>query len=374
MSDQDYYKILNVSKNANQDKIKKNFHKLSLKWHPDKYRGDNPSLASKTFAEINNAYNVLSDPEKRKKYDQFGKDFENINGGFNGMSGGIFDIFNNFPGFGGRGGGGRGRATQHQIQQDIIHQITISFKESYIGTTKNVNYSKKTKCEECNGIGALSKEYIDGCDMCHGQGFIVEQRKVNQFMFQQSQRSCPKCLGEGEIIRNEKKCKKCNGKKITNKEIHLNIPFPPGISNDFKMYVRGHGHHIQGQGGDLIVQVRVGVPPNRWSKKNDDLHYSLNINLSESLCGFKKVIDHIDERHLLLKSINIIKPFDVKKIKGEGMPILNDKNKKGDLYIKFTVTFPNKLNDNEKKKLREALPKAPDVHIKSLKNTQLYEI
>ena len=390
MADQDYYDILNVSKNASPEEIKKNYRKMSLKWHPDKYKGDDTSLALEKFSNIKEAYEVLSDPKKRKSYDEFGKDFEKYEsfrgadfGGMGGMSmggmgggmggmGGIFNLFR--QGFGVPFGGA---AAEEQIEMDIVKRMSISFPEAYVGVTKKFAYKKTINCETCNGIGALSKEYIDSCNGCNGRGFVMKQQQVNQFMISQSQSVCNQCSGKGVKIREGKECTSCNGKKHIQKETEINIPVPAGIEDGHKLVVRGYGNYVNNQKGNLIILVNIIEDDkyDMWERKGQNLYYNINITLGEALCGFQKSITHLNGQQLVIKSDNVIKPNQKKLISEEGMFYLNSK-KKADLFLKFNIIFPS---DEEvqsiKKNLQKILPfNSENLHIKSMKDTKLYEI
>ena len=289
-----------------------------------------------------------------------------------GGMGGIFNMFQR--GFGGFPFGGGGM--EEEIDSDILEKVEISFKEAYCGVSKKVKFTKVCDCETCKGVGAFSKEYIDTCGECNGQGFVVRQRKVNQFMMTQSQSACNTCNGSGTKIREGKECKECMGKKHAKKETEINLPIPAGIEDEYRLIVRGYGNNVGRNKGDLIVFVRILQPSNdRWERKGQNLYYNLDINLGEALCGFQKSITHLDGRQLIIKSSNVIKPNQTKIIKNEGMAHLNTK-KKADLFLRFNVIFPSNEEARPiKKKLKKLLPYVEEeMHIKSIKNSKLCEI
>lgn len=292
-SKRDYYEVLEIAKTASADDIKKAFRKLAMKYHPD--RNKEPDAEAK-FKEINEAYQVLSDPKTKQTYDTYGHSGLNQQG-FNSEGMNPFDIFNQFFGggqgggvkfsFGGDedggfgdlgdifggifGGGSRGsnqrqRASDASYQLDVESQINITFLESVLGTKKDITIKSKSTCSECNGTGAAKEsDAIVDCATCKGKGVYVEQRRT-MFGVMQSQVVCPQCNGTGKIIK--KQCRKCNGKKYLESLKTYNVEIVPGIINGQTIVVNGKGNSYKNQVGNLYVHVAVSSSKIFYRKEN----------------------------------------------------------------------------------------------------------
>jgi len=286
----DYYEVLGISKDATEQDIKKAFRKLAMQYHPDRNKAAD---AEEKFKEINEAYEVLSDPQKRRMYDQFGHDGLNKSG-FSSENINPFDIFNQFfsggasggvhfsfngqedsGGFGdifgdifGNGRSSRNRSNQHRplYQTNIEASITINFLDSILGTKKNIKLKIKTDCNHCHGTGAESAQDVKTCDTCKGQGYVINQRRTILGIMQ-SQEVCPECHGSGKII--GKKCHECNGVKYITKEVVVPITIQPGIENGQTIIIKGQGNVLNNAAGDLYLTIFV--EPSKIFKREGDL-------------------------------------------------------------------------------------------------------
>ncbi len=368
MAVKDYYKILGVPEKATPAEIKKKYLKLVRKYHPDKNPGD--KQAEEKFKEINEAHDVISNPEKRKKYDmirQYGSQF-NFGGSAPGGSGGMSyeDILKNFSAgkrrksYKNTGGsfqdifsqffdlGDFSSSQTHAPQRgkNILSSITIPFETAIKGGNQFLKLETESICEQCNGSGAEPGSKKNSCSQCQGRGTI----SVNQGPFATSY-VCPACQGKGEII--ETPCKKCNGagKLVTLKTIKVKIP--RGIENNSKIRLKGKGALgiNNGPPGDLII--RIFVQPHSTFKRNGlNLEVEISITLVNALLGTEINVPTMDGR-IKMKIPSGTQPNSKLRIKGKGVP---SQGKRGDLIIKVLVKFPKKLTEEQKeliKKLKE---------------------
>lgn len=272
-----YYEILGVNKTASKDEIKKAFYKLAHKYHPDKKEGD-----EKKFKEVNEAYQTLSDDNKRAQYDKFGSNYQNM-GGFGGGAGqgggfGGFEGFD-FSGFGGQGAGmefdlndifsdffGGGRA-QNRRGRDIQTEIDITFSEAILGVNKKIQITKISECEICNGKGAKKGSKMEQCKPCGGRG-KVEELKRTIFGNISNARICDSCSGAGEVPKEP--CENCKGKGVLKKNEEINVPIPSGITSGQNFRMSGLGEAVfRGSKGDLYIKVNIKIPRNISSKARE---------------------------------------------------------------------------------------------------------
>jgi len=356
-----YYTALGIEKSASPEEIKKAFRKMALQYHPDK----NPSPeAAEKFKEITSAYEVLSDPQKKEIYDQYGE--EGLQGqGFH--SSAAEDIFAQFfgGGFGGFGGGGQRRPRRGE---DIVYQLGASLSELYNGKTTKVKVTRNVVCTTCKGKGSEKEGAVKKCDACGGSGVKVMRMQIGPGMIQQLQQPCGTCKQRGEVIPEKDRCKSCNGNKLNSESKVLEIQIEKGTHNGEKIVVYGEGEQEPGvPAGDVIIQVREKVEKDSaWERQGDNLIYSHKITLAEALTGFQFHIKHLDNRVLVVNSEPdaVVKPGDIKVIDNEGMPIKGRPLAKGRLFIKFDVEFPSSefLQDaNKKTTLRGVLPPPADL-------------
>ena len=356
----DYYEILGVNKGASKDEIKKAFYKMAHKYHPDK-KGGNESK----FKEVNEAYQVLSDDEKRSKYDQFGNaytegfsagggpasgwgsfDWSNFAGGFQNSDLDLNDIFSDFF------GGGMGRA-QVRRGRDISTEIQISFADAVFGTNRKILITKTSNCSECHGSGAKAGTKMETCKHCNGQGRIREAKKTI-FGTIANTKICDTCYGTGEMPKEI--CEKCKGKGVLRREEEVSIIIPAGIRDGEMIRMTGYGEAIaRGTAGDLYIKINV-MPHSVFKRDGHDLTMNLNLKLSDALLGVKYPIQTLDGE------IEVTIPEgvginEILRVRGKGVPI--SKNKRGDLLIKLNIKLPNKLS----RKSREIIEKLKEEGI-----------
>ena len=348
----DYYEVLGISKSATEDEIKKAYRSLAKKYHPDMNPGD--AEAEVKFKEVNEAYAVLSDGEKRSKYDRFGHDaFDPSSGGgfggFGGFGGADFDfgdIFSSF--FGGGSTSSRSRANMPVEGDDVATRVTVSFEEAAFGCKKEINFARIESCPDCHGSGAASEADVEKCSECRGSGRITV-RQQTMLGFMQTQRTCPSCNGRGKIIKNP--CKNCNGKgriKI-NKKLEVNIP--SGIDDRQNIILRNQGSAglNGGPNGDLIIEVRV-KEDKFFEREGNNIYCEIPISFSEATLGAEidvPVLGGGVEKYKIPEGTQSGTTFT---LKNKGIPDINTK-RKGDLIIKVAVETPRNLNAKQKELL-----------------------
>ena len=351
----DFYEVLGLSKGASEDEIKKAYRKLAKKYHPDLNAGDKE--AETKFKEVNEAYEVLSDGNKRSRYDQFGHAGVDPSYGGGAASGNPFgddfdigDIFSSFFG-GGFGGGFSRRQTNPNAPRrgsDTETTINISFEEAAKGCKKNVSYRVVEKCSDCNGSGAAKGTSAKTCPICHGTG----QSRVTQrtpFGVIQTAHTCEKCRGIGTIIENP--CGKCSGtgRIQSTKKVEVNVP--AGIDNGQILKVSGHGNAgvNGGSAGDLHVYINV-QPHAIFERRGFDIWCELPITFVQAALGAEVTVPTLDGK----VSYNIhegTQPGDVFKLRGKGIERLGSRGH-GDQFIKITIEIPKNLSQNQKEILR----------------------
>lgn len=373
-----YYDILGVSKSASADELKKAYRKAAIKNHPDK--GGDPEK----FKELAQAYEVLSDPEKRDVYDQYGEDALKEGMGGGGASHNPFDIFESFFGTSGGGSfGGSGRGSRRQRRgDDVVHQLKVSLEDLYNGTSKKLSLSRNVICSKCKGKG--SKTGASGrCAGCQGSGMKVSIRQLGPNMIQQMQHVCADCRGSGETISEKDKCGQCKGQKVVQDKKLLEVHVEKGMQHGQKITFQGEADEAPDtQTGDIVFVLQLKEHP-KFKRKGDDLFVEHTLTLTEALCGFQFPLTHLDSRQLLIKSSpgEIIKPAQFKAINDEGMPHYQRPFMKGRLYLQFTVDFPEtgSLNPEQQKNLEAVLPPKPssqltDMELDECEETTLHDV
>lgn len=345
MPDTKYYDVLGVSKDAGENEIKKAYRKLALVYHPDK----NPDAAEK-FKEISEAYEVLSDPEKRRIYDEYGE--EGLKGGPGGAGGfhSAEDIFAQFFGGGmfggGRGGGGRRGPSK---SEDVQYPLKVTLEELYNGATRKIAISRSRVCQSCKGVGATKADAVATCQGCRGQGYKIYLQRVGPGMAHQVQTVCPDCKGAGKSVDPKFKCSVCNGEKTMQEKKVIDVHVEKGMSHGQRIRFSGEADQTADlAAGDLYVVLQQ-AEHETMSRQGLDLVMERKISLIDALCGCKFVVKHLDNRKLLISTREgtVIKPGDVKTVIGEGMPKAGEPFTKGNLYIKFDVEFPESLKKEQ---------------------------
>lgn len=349
----DYYEVLGVNKSAGEDEIKKAYRSLAKKYHPDMNPGDKE--AEVKFKEVNEAYAVLSDSEKRSKYDRFGHDaFDPTSGGggyggFSGFSGADFDFGDIFSSFFGGGTSTRSRANAPVEGDDIAARVSVSFEEAAFGCKKEVNFARVENCPDCHGSGAEHEGDIEKCPECNGLGRInVRQQTMLGYM--QTQRTCQRCAGRGKIIKSP--CKNCNGKgRIRiNKKLEVNIP--SGIDDRQNIILRNQGSAglNGGPNGDLIIEVRV-KEDKIFEREGNNIYCEVPISFTEATLGAEIDIPVLGggvEKFKIPEGTQSGSDFT---LKNKGIPDINTK-RRGDLIFKVAVETPKNLNSKQKELLR----------------------
>ena len=349
----DYYEVLGLQKGASEADIKKAFRKMAMKYHPDKNPGDKE--AEEKFKEVNEAYSILSDPEKKERYDRFGHAGVDPNagfggGGFNGAGGfdDIFDMFGSMFG-GGFGGGGARRKNGPMKGRDLQKAITITFEEAAFGTKKEISITKYVKCPKCKGEGTAPGTSKTTCSRCGGTGQVhtVQKTPFGQF---QSSGPCPECGGTGTKI--ETPCPDCGGTGKVRKTIKINVDIPAGVDNDSVIPIRGQGEPGEngGPNGDLYVVISVR-PHRMFKREGDNLFLDLPITFEQAALGDELTVPTLDGK-VSYKIPAGTQPNTMFRLKGKG--IKNVRNgRMGDLYVKVILEVPTKLDRKQKKAIEE---------------------
>ena len=350
MSKIDYYQILCINKTASDTEIKKSYRKLAMKHHPDKNPGDKKAEAK--FKEINEAYDVLKDPQKRAAYDQYGHAaFEQGGmggaGGFSAGQGADFsDVFGDFFGDMFHGGGQQTGAGGRERGNDLRYNLTINLADAYTGKTVKVNIPAAVGCDTCGGSGAKAGTKPETCGGCGGAG----QVRMSQGFFSVA-RTCPTCGGRGNIIRQV--CQKCGGSGRVNKEKNISVKIPKGVDNGTRIRLAGEGEagRYGGPNGDLYIFVQM-KKHNIFEREGTDIYLKLPINFIDAALGTTMEIPTIDGGKTRLKIPESTQPRQRFRLRGKGMPRLNT-SQYGDMYVIVDVEIPSKMSKKQKELLRE---------------------
>ena len=352
----DYYEVLGLKKGASEDEIKKAFRKMAMKYHPDKNPGDKE--AEEMFKEINEAYAVLSDPEKKDKYDRFGHAGVDPNAGFGGGAGGfggfggfedIFDMFGGAfgGGFGGFGGGSRGRKNGPRKGSDLQKSITIDFKEAAFGTKKEIRINKYVKCKTCGGTGAEPGTSKKTCPKCGGSGEVRTAQRTPLGTFQ-SVSPCPDCNGTGEI--NESPCKDCGGTGKVRDNVTIVVNIPAGVDNDSVIPIKGQGEPGINGGPDGDLYIVINVKPHKlFERRGQDLWLEIPITFDQAALGDDIVVPTLEEK-VSYKVPAGTQPGTVFRLRGKGIANLRT-GVRGDQYVTVKVEIPKTLNAEQRELL-----------------------
>lgn len=358
MAKSDYYEILGVSKSATADEIKRAYRKLAAQHHPDKSGGDEAK-----FKEVSEAYEVLKDPQKRQRYDQFGHaGAQGFGGGGGGAGYGPFggfggqqvdvdfgdidlgDIFGSFFG----GGGRRQSRAQERRGRDVETSLTLDFKDSVFGVEKSIELELEDNCPRCEGKMAEPGSSLKSCPTCHGSGQVVENRRTILGTIQHAS-VCPECHGRGQIP--EKPCSECHGKGVKRKKQKIKLKIPAGIKDGEIVRLRGRGEAIAGGAkGDLYVRVRVRADK-RFQRQGHDILSEEAIGMADAALGTELEVQTVDGE-TTMKVPSGTQSGQTFKISGKGIPYSSG-NKRGDHLVKINVEIPKKLTGKQKQLLEE---------------------
>jgi len=371
MAKKDYYEILGVSKNATQDELKKAYRKLIKKWHPDLHKDDREE-AEKKFKDISEAYEVLSDTEKRAMYDKYGFVGDQVPPGYGGGAGyggtrrtaggspfddffgqgfgGFEDIFDAFF------GGGAGQRTQGRRSrsggksgEDIAVNVRVDLSEVLNGVEKEINYERYSKCEKCNGTGAKNGTAFKTCPQCGGRGAVVQESRTF-FGNIQTTTTCPRCHGTGKAV--EQRCEVCSGAGRIKEKKKIKVKIPAGATDGLKLRVASAGNAGTGGGpnGDLFVIVSVMVPKG-IKRRGKDLYSEKEIDYLQAILGTTLEINSVEGK-INHKIKGGVQPGQTIKLKGKGVPDLRT-GMRGDHYVQLRVSIPDKVSRKEKKILKD---------------------
>ena len=354
MAKRDYYEVLGVDKNASADEIKKAYRKLAVKYHPDKNPGDKE--AEEKFKEAAEAYSVLSDADKKAKYDQFGHagvdgSAPDFSGGFGNLNDILNDLFGGgfggFGGFGGGFGGGRGGQRQQKVYRgrDIRVRVKLTLEEIAKGVEKEISIERSVPCKDCGGKGAKNASDIKTCSACNGTGQV--QRVVNTFLGQTvTYSTCQQCGGEGKVISNP--CRSCGGTGLVRKRETIKVKIPAGVEAGMQMNISGEGHAAKNNGvnGDLLVVIEEQEHPN-LKREGNNLYCTKIVSLPDAILGGEVEVPGIDGSYKITVEPGT-QSGTVVRLRGRGLPTVNGYGGTGDLYVKIAVWIPKKLEKDDK--------------------------
>lgn len=385
------YEVLNVPPNASADEIKKAFRKLAIVYHPDKCKdGDNKAEHEEKFKQLNEAYSVLSDPEKRKRYDDFGvvddvgmgggggmsmdeilKDM--FGGGMNGPPGGFSFVFMNGgsggppmegmgmpPGFealfGNMGMGGNG----HRVSKADVIEVKVDINDLYYGHTKKVELEMLDLCDQCNGCGAQDPSHVLKCMTCHGNGIVHQQ--MGPFFSQQV--TCPSCIGQGSTVQHNKQCHKCKGKKNVYSKKIFELKLPKGLPNHYEVAMEGKGafNPETKRHNDIKFKFTYDINEPYMIDKDMNVHYKLTVKIEELLTGFNKTVQ-IYKDNICITSDHYFDPSKPMVVEGKGLYNMACEKQK-DLHVYFEIEYSandrfKKYVDVMRKVLKMPVPQTP---------------
>ena len=349
----DYYEVLGVDKSASLDDIKQAYRKAALKWHPDRWVSGSDAekkTAEEKFKEASEAYSVLSDPDKKARYDQFG--FAGVDGqagpDFSHGFGNLDDILNNLFGGGFGGGfsfsdlfgGGRQRGPSVMRGRDIRTRVRLTLEEIAKGCEKEVVIERNRPCPDCGGRGAKNASDIKVCPTCQGRGQVYQR-----MAFMTTAQTCPQCHGEGKIVSNP--CPRCKGTGLERKKETVRVRIPAGVENGMQLSLRGEGHSAPrgGVNGDLLVVIEEQAHP-QLKREGENLFYTRVISVTEAMLGCEIQVPCLDGPQKLKIEAGT-QSGTVQRLRGKGLPAVNGYGN-GDLYVKILVWIPRKLKGDAK--------------------------
>ena len=361
----DYYEVLGVAKGASADEIKSAYRKLAIKWHPDKWVDGTDAekkTAEEKFKEASEAYSVLSDPDKRQRYDQFGfagmdgqpgpdfsHGFGNLNDILNDLFGGGFGGGFNFGGF--NFGGGSPRSERVLRGRDIRTRVKLTLEEIATGCEKEITIERNRPCSECSGRGAKNASDIKTCPACNGSG--QQQRVVNSLFGRTvTYTTCSQCGGEGKTVANP--CRRCGGSGLERRRETIKVKIPAGVEDGMQLTLQGEGHGAPrgGVNGDLLVVIEQ-LPHSNLKRNGTDLFYSKIIPVTDAILGGEVSVPALDGNYKI-KLEPGTQSGTIVKLRGKGLPALRGYGSgTGDLFVKILVWIPRNLSRSEKKTIEE---------------------
>jgi DnaJ-related protein SCJ1 len=320
---EDFYKILEVSRDATEQEIKKSFRNLSKIYHPDKNKGN--QKAHDMFLRVNKAYETLLDPEKRKIYDVYGEEG--------------LDQPNNLIN------------QNKQKGRDAEFDMNVELEDLYNGAVKELSIQKNVVCNKCHGTGGKLGNTRQ-CPICNGRGVTMQDVDTGMGFTFRMQNTCQKCQGKGIVF--SEVCPHCKGRKIVKEDKKLRIEIEKGMRDGQRIvFERESEQHPDMIPGDLICTLRHKPHKFFHSRIKDDLHANISLNFKEALLGFSRTIQHLDNRFIKLENYKPTQPNEIQKVVGEGMPHHQYSSQKGDLYIKYNVRLPERLSEIEKELIKQ---------------------
>ena len=343
-----YYEVLSVSKTASDDEIKKSYRKLAGKHHPDRNPGDEAAIVA--FKEAAEAFDVLSNPDKRARYDRFGH--AGVQGAAGGGGAGFGDVGDIFEAFGdmfgemlGGGGGRRGGGSRGRRGSSLQTSLTIELLDAAVGCAREIEIEKNVSCVTCKGTGAKPGTKPQKCDYCNGKGQVVQSQG-----FFRVQTTCPACRGQGDVVRD--KCVDCRGTRVVSRSSKLEVKVPAGIDNGMQLCLRGEGEAGEGGGpaGDLYVDIRVKPHP-LFERDGKHLTCEVPLTYAQAALGTEIDIPILTGKHHLTVPAGT-QPGEILRLKGQGMPDVQG-GSRGELRVQFHVEVPKKLSKKQEELLRQ---------------------
>ncbi len=372
----DYYEVLGVERNADADTIKKAYRKAAIKYHPDKNPGDKE--AEEKFKEAAEAYDVLSNEDKRARYDRFGH--AGMGGaagggaGFGGFGGGFSmeDIFEQFGDiFGGAFGGGRSHSHSQRVRRgsDIRVTVKLTLQEVAEGVTKKLKINKTVACDKCGGTGAKDSSSYESCSTCHGSGYVVTVQN-SFFGRMQTQSVCPTCQGTGRVIKEH--CDKCHGEGVEKGSEVIEVKIPAGVADGMMLTVRGKGNAARhgGQNGDLLVVIEEEYNP-QLVRDGNDLVHNMNITVTTAILGGEVEVPTIDGK-ARIKIAPGTHAGKVLRLRGKGLPNVNGYGR-GDIMVVVDITIPDELTSDERDLVEKLAEKPHFKRAEEVENQNIFE-